>query len=108
MKLKTKINLKHHNRESLTCIVDFYITREQKVILENTWSVQLYDQYIRLAPSSFSKTDFKNRCKYTIGYKGIPKEVKPSEIFELTKNLDGKSCYTFKASLILDSTMRKK
>ena len=27
----------------------------------------------------------------------IPKEVKPSEIFELTKNLNGKSCYTFKS-----------
>ena len=36
-------------------------------------------------------------CCESVGTKGIPKEVKPSEIFELTKNLDGKSYYTFKS-----------
>ena len=38
-----------------------------------------------------------DRCRFTIGYKGIPQSVKPSEIFELTKHLDGKSCYTYKS-----------
>src|SRR5436190_2950782 len=51
----TKIDLKHNNRESLTCIIDFFITDQEKEILDNTWSIQIYDQCIRLAPGGFSK-----------------------------------------------------
>src|SRR5947209_5923269 len=41
---KTDVELQYKERATLTCNITFYITNQEKQILDNTWSVQLYDQ----------------------------------------------------------------
>ena len=96
---RTESDLQYNskNNDSNTCTINFAITAQQKTVLDNTWAIPINGQCIRLAPAAFTKQAFKDRCKYTIGYKDLPPKASPQELLELTANLGSKSCYLFRS-----------